>query len=161
MAAKRVDYSQAGIRSRVAVESDGCWRWLGYVNKRGYGYCGSLLAHRASYTAFVGQIKEGMTIDHLCRNRACVNPEHLEQVTMQINNARGFSPSALQTLRTECPKGHPLSGDNLYLYKNKRGCKECRREGNRRFLRERPAYSCAHSRKARSAKSAGQNMAHG
>lgn len=78
---------------RIRVEPSGCWTWTASKNRDGYGSVqwGGLLrrAHRVSYALFVGAIREGYVLDHLCRNPACVNPDHLEQVTHTVNVRRG------------------------------------------------------------------------
>lgn len=75
-------------------ESTGCWEWVGRKTKKGYGrfsYGGRVgYAHRYSYQKYVGEIEEGMTIDHVCENKGCVNPEHLEQVEAAENWRRYF-----------------------------------------------------------------------
>lgn len=119
------------IKLHVALDADsGCWVWqLALVPRTGYGCLsvdGKLLrAHRASYEAFVGPIPDGMQIDHLCRNRACVNPQHLEPVTAQVNNWR--SPLT-HGKETHCPYGHAY--DDANTYRDPRGmrrqCKTCR-----------------------------------
>jgi hypothetical protein len=112
---------------RRRVTESGCWEYTGSVNPHGYGritFEGKhVLTHRASYELFVGPIAEGLQIDHLCRNRACFNPEHLEPVTHRENVRRGQRHAV-----THCPKGHEYAGDNLYLQQGKRSCKTCRSE---------------------------------
>ena len=110
----------------------GCWNWLGQQSTTGYGRLKKgkswTRAHRYSYELFVGDIPEGLVIDHLCRNTLCVNPEHLEAVTMRENVLRGVSPAAQYARRESCSKGHELSGDNLYLSRGARICKACKRD---------------------------------
>jgi hypothetical protein len=124
-----------------------CWPYPGCINKHtGYGKTWdrrlwrSSDAHRVAYELLVGPVPDGLVLDHLCRNRACCNPAHLEPVTMRENLRRGVSPSAQQARQTHCFRGHPLSGDNLVWVARgrKRGCKECRRFNSRReyFRRE-------------------------
>jgi hypothetical protein len=83
----------------------------------------STMAHRASYQAFRGEIPDGLVIDHKCKVRCCVNPDHLEPVTYKENNRR--SPRSIN-LKTHCIKGHPLSGDNEVYYGGQRSCRICR-----------------------------------
>lgn len=128
-------------------KSDTCWLWTAYLED-GYGRFwinGSHeLAHRYSYRTLVSPIPEGMTIDHLCRNRACVNPDHLEVVTNRVNVLRGISPSAQHARASFCSRGHPLSGDNLRVEKpygsrssSIRRCLICRRSQIREAARRR------------------------
>ena len=125
------------IREKVAVSEGGCWVWSGTLDGAGYGriWTGSrvvgnrtsTLAHRASYLAFVGPIAEGMVLDHLCRNRACVNPDHLEPVTQQVNLLRGETLQAANRRKTHCPKGHAYDEANTLHYRGKRYCRACRK----------------------------------
>jgi len=119
-----------------------CWIWLGSCNDRGYGkmWDGSRLSyvHRLSYEAFVGPIPNGLTIDHLCRNRQCLNPEHLEPVTNRENILRGEGPSAKKARRTKCSGGHQLSGTNLMQSRLPyRQCRICFNEWQRQYKRKR------------------------
>lgn len=116
-----------------APDSD-CWEWQGNLNPKGYGKTGrGAYAHRWFWEYAVGSIPSGMTIDHLCKNKRCVNPDHLEVVTRAENTLRGDSPASLNKRKTHCPKGHALSGENLYRWKNRRQCKTCRDERNRLY----------------------------
>lgn len=100
---------------------DGCWEWIG-AKSDGYGHfvadgrC-TFQAHRFSYELFIGHVPEGLILDHLCRNRACVRPDHLEPVTQYTNKLRGYRPT-----KPTCDRGH------LYSYRSSRGkrvCREC------------------------------------
>lgn len=107
--------------------NSGCWLWLGSTNGAGYGtLSGSrdkrLYAHRESYRLARGDIPAGLQLDHLCRNRLCVNPDHLEPVTNAENTRRG-KVSALRPARLACKNGHPLSSN---AYKDSRGATQCR-----------------------------------
>lgn len=111
-----------------------CWIYAGYKAPSGYGQVyinsrkGPVMAHRLVYETLVGEIPEGLQLDHLCRNRACVNPDHLEPVTQKVNILRGESPFALNAQRTHCVNGHELTSDNTYHRKDRstRECKACR-----------------------------------
>lgn len=119
----------------------GCWPWIGNINpSTGYGrfwiHRRCFGAHRIAYELGKGAIKPGMTIDHLCRNRKCVNPEHLEQVTNRVNVLRGEGLAAQQARKTHCVRGHELSGENLSVHKDgKRYCRECGRQSARKYYR--------------------------
>lgn len=113
-----------------------CFPWPGFRNRDGYakvsmrGKCFSV--HRLVYENVKGKIPHGLTIDHLCRNRHCINPDHMEAVTARENTLRGNCPAALNKRRSHCLHGHPLFGDNLILDKDdQRGCKKCQRESRR------------------------------
>ena len=95
---------------------DACWPWIGAMSDNGYGnfWTGEKQdkAHRVSYQLFVGAIPDGADLDHLCRNRGCVRPDHLEPVDRQTNLLRGDRKSK----QANCKRGHPLSGDNVRIY---------------------------------------------
>lgn len=122
---------------------DGCWPWLGVVNDGGYGIIKiqyrKTRAHRVAYELSVGPIPHGLVTDHICRNRRCVNPAHLEVVTNKENIRRGFGIPAVNGRRTHCIHGHALEGDNLKIRKadGHRVCLTCLRKHSRAWSRKR------------------------
>jgi hypothetical protein len=118
------------INKSVAVSQNGCWIWTKRIDKHGYartsvGSKAGLLAHRVAYEAAVGPIPTGLQLDHLCRTRRCVNPKHLEPVTLIENVLRGEGPSAINARKTHCPKGHPYNEANTYTLNGCRYCRKC------------------------------------
>lgn len=119
-------------------DSNGCMRWTGAHVANGYGqirYDGRVVyAHRVAYELMRGPIPEGLYIDHLCRVRDCVNPEHLEPVTHKENIMRGEAPQKLwgvQSVKTHCPRNHPYSEENTYRYQGEHQCRTCKRDRKR------------------------------
>lgn len=115
----------------IERQPDGCWQWTGAVRSNGYGIVSitrSSVAstHRTMYELIVEPIPDGLQLDHLCRNRACCNPAHLEPVTPLVNVRRGRG----NVIKTHCPQGHPYEGENLYEYGGRRYCRACKRERN-------------------------------
>lgn len=113
-----------------------CWLWTGGHVPAGYGAFSvgnkSEMAHRVAYQICVAPIPDELETDHLCRNRGCVRPSHLEPVTPKVNQHRGEGFAGVNFRKTECVRGHPLSGDNLYISPDgERQCRTCRRDQRR------------------------------
>lgn len=117
----------------------GCWIWAAGRNGDGYGamwvHGRQRPAHRVAYELLVGPIPTGLHIDHICRNKACVNPDHLEPVTPRENFLRGVSPSAAAARRTCCIRGHEYTPENTIYARGQRTCRECKRAHNRVWMR--------------------------
>ena len=133
----------------IDVKDNQCWQWNRSLIKSGYGVFrlknnnkwSMYLAHRVSWSIFKGDLDLNLVIDHMCKNRGCVNPDHLRQVTNEHNvmiNSDGVAPR--NKLKTHCYRGHNYSVVGFYPYKGKRKCSECNRENSRsRRLKERLA----------------------
>ena len=123
---------------KVDKRQDGCWVWQAATLK-GYGQFNVghriCYAHRVAYELVVGPIPDGLELDHLCRNTLCVNPDHLEPVTMRVNILRSQSEPANNARKTHCPHGHAYDAENTYVNpKGHRSCRECRRIRWRTYL---------------------------
>jgi hypothetical protein len=119
------------------VEVGDCWRWTGSTQGAGYGqfwYTDRLYtAHRLIRQQLVRDVIPTLDLDHLCRNRLCVNPDHLEPVTFLENLRRGESPMAKNARKVECVHGHPLTPGNVYpLRRGGKECRTCRLEYSKR-----------------------------
>lgn len=131
---------QVKFMTRVRVDGE-CWAWNGSMDRDGYGrfwFEGRYrLAHRFAYWAWNGPLEEDRVIDHICRNRACVRPEHLRSVTYRENALHGDSPCAINARKTHCPLGHPLDR----MWGKQRYCSTCHKAKTKRIRkarRERP-----------------------
>lgn len=114
--------SKVGDRST----ENGCWNWIGGCGNKGYGVFNhrrsAYQAHRFAYTMFIGPVDPLMTVDHLCRNRACVNPDHLEVVTNLVNIRRG-NAGINGYSKTHCKRGHEFNDENTKI--NVAGMRQC------------------------------------
>jgi hypothetical protein len=134
-----VRYTTRDFLDRLIV-GDGCWEVEAYRRPSGYVTIAGRLMHRFMYELLVGPIPEGLTIDHLCRNRGCANPatKHMEAVTQEVNVLRGTGFPAVNKVKTHCPQGHEYNEANTrYRHDGRwRDCRACARE---RWQRKRAA----------------------
>lgn len=110
---------------KYQVLEDGCWKWLGAIGRDGYGNFTvngkTISPHKFAYEQFVGAIESGFQVTHLCKNRCCVNPNHLDLIE---------SLGAFNASKTHCPNGHEYDSQNTYKTPSgKRMCKTCRSDG--------------------------------
>jgi hypothetical protein len=131
------DDETARLLDKIKVCGE-CWEWQAYVRADGYGEIRirqvGYLAHRVLFTLSNGRIGQTLELDHLCRNRKCVRPSHLEAVSTRENALRGDGAAGINARKTHCPVGHLLVGANLILERNGRG-RKCRACHNDRCIR--------------------------
>lgn len=136
---------KARFYPRVSLpDSNGCMLWRGATNGKGYGQLQTnrknMYAHRIAYSLMKGDIPEDMVLDHLCRNTACVNPDHLEPVTVKENARRGIIAEVNRnraSKRTHCRRNHPLTPDNIVNRKDGvRACRTCANDLQRELRRK-------------------------
>jgi len=122
------------------IEREGdCWVWTGSTANRGYGSIhhngrNGYLPHRLVWELLRGPIPDGLVLDHMCQNRRCVNPKHLDPVTNRVNILRGKSVAALNFIKTECVNGHAFDSKNTKIRKDgTRSCRQCERDRLKKF----------------------------
>jgi hypothetical protein len=129
------DLLPSNMTSKILVDAQGCWIWIGARTSRGYGSVGvrgrAVSTHRLAYQLLVGPIAEGLQIDHLCLVKACCNPSHLEAVTPRENVRRWTSTI------THCPQGHAYDATNTFLKRGSRQCRVCTRGYKRAYEQRR------------------------
>lgn len=126
-------FDEAHFWSKVN-KTDNCWVWTGYTNRNGYGEYASphlttRLVHRISYALINGGVPD-MPLDHLCRNKACCNPGHLEPVD-NLTNVRRSSIGRHHGDKTHCPQGHEYTEENTEVWNGTRACRTCKRQRKR------------------------------
>jgi hypothetical protein len=132
---------------RYVEKTSGCWNWTGHKFVSGYGSIQIALrkvrVHRFSYELHKGPIPKDLQLDHLCSNRLCVNPDHLEAVTARTNNMRGNSITAVNARKVACMHGHPLSGENLWVNPKTgwRACLACVRNRTRAYYKRKHPHA--------------------
>lgn len=132
------------VAPHITKMPDGCWLWMRCKDANGYGRTNPTrqskfrLAHRLIYEALVGPIPRGLTIDHLCRVRSCVNPAHMEPVSVRENTLRGYSSAGINGRKTHCKRGHEFTAENTYRMNiGGRSCRECMRMHQANFRERR------------------------
>ena len=123
----------------MPVPESGCWLWMGSHDPKGYGRIiinrRRVPLHRVVFEQLYGPIPEGKQIDHLCRVKSCINPNHLEIVESRTNTLRGIGPTALNAQKTHCHHGHPFDlANTIFRRTGGRRCRQCRKEDLKREL---------------------------
>lgn len=129
------------LLSKIKIdEKTSCWNWTATISRSGYGRIGykysnhpAFEAYRLSYILFREKLDPDLEIDHICRNRKCVNPYHLEQVTKKENILRGVGVGAKNKAKTHCPQGHEYTPDNIRIgpCNGGRYCRTCQKDRDR------------------------------
>ena len=136
-----------------------CWEWCAGISAKGYGTFlvegKEWYAHRAAWLLYRGPIPDGLVLDHMCRVRNCVNPDHLRLVTLAVNSMENsVGPVAQNAKKTHCKHGHALTGTNLAIRTSKtrygprdtytyRACRICANNATKKVIRVRRAKRIA------------------
>ena len=142
-------YIMRRFLERTERQGNGCLFWTGSLTNGGYGrfwipnFKTTVLAHRWKWEETHGIVPKGLELDHLCRNRLCVEPTHLEAVTRRTNVLRSNSPCAKQAQRTHCPLGHPYDESNTLRWQGHRSCRLCHNTRVKERNRRRKIGGCA------------------
>lgn len=153
MSLKGKDYLnvQNRLLSKIVKELFGCWRWTGAIGKHGYGNFGlragkTLRAHRAVYEFYRGPIPDSRSLDHLCHNTWCVNPDHLEPISQRENVMRSTNFCATNAAKTACKHGHLFTPENTSLIVDRQGthrrCKRCHTAQQMDYQRRKTGGAC-------------------
>lgn len=126
------DLKRLWSKVKKGIDEKDCWGWTDSLSKAGYAYFSyggrkgkKVLAHRLLYEIMIGPIPEGKDLDHLCRNRFCVRPDHQQPASRRENLLRGETIYAREASATHCPQGHPYDLLNTRFYKGNRICRKC------------------------------------
>lgn len=144
MPAKETPEAMREVLFKKVERKRGCWTWLGHITVYGYGsisYKGKVYkAHRAVYELTVGKVPAKLVLDHKCRNRACVNPKHLQIITSRENVLFGEGATAQNSRKTHCRNGHEFTPENTFDYRGVPGkvhwgrhCRACTLNRTKRF----------------------------